>query len=158
MRSKRAELLVGCFIVLGVAAFVYLAIQVSGLGFSGKQDTYQVVARFDDIGGLTDRSKVTIAGVTVGNVASITYDKKLYMAKVTMNIDSDVDNIPEDSSAAILTSGLLGEKYIGITIGADDKVLKNGSEIFDTQSALVLENLISQFLFNKTSSSDEKKQ
>ncbi|SBS29972.1 putative phospholipid ABC transporter-binding protein MlaD [Marinomonas spartinae] len=157
MRSKRVELLVGCFIVLGVVAFVYLAIQVSGLAFTGKKDTYQVVAEFDDIGGLTDRSKVTIAGVTVGHVVSISYDKKLYMAKVTMAIDSDVNNIPVDSSIAILTSGLLGEKYLGITIGADEKVLKNGSQIYDTQSALVLENLISQFLFNKTSQSDSKK-
>ncbi|MBJ7553306.1 outer membrane lipid asymmetry maintenance protein MlaD [Marinomonas spartinae] len=157
MRSKRVELLVGCFIVLGIVAFVYLAIQVSGLAFTGKKDTYQVVAEFDDIGGLTDRAKVTIAGVTVGHVVSISYDKKLYMAKVTMAIDSDINNIPVDSSIAILTSGLLGEKYLGITIGADEKVLKNGSQIYDTQSALVLENLISQFLFNKTSQSDSKK-
>ncbi|MEL0613411.1 outer membrane lipid asymmetry maintenance protein MlaD [Marinomonas arenicola] len=155
MRSKRAELLVGCFIVLGLAAFVYLAVQVSGLGFASKKDTYQIVARFDDIGGLSDRAKVTIAGVTVGSVDSITYDKELYMAKVTMNIESDVHNIPDDSSIAILTSGLLGEKYLGISIGADDKMLKNGDEIHDTQSALVLENLISQFLFNKTSGSDK---
>ncbi|BFM48010.1 outer membrane lipid asymmetry maintenance protein MlaD [Marinomonas sp. THO17] len=148
MRSKRTELLVGCFIVLGVAAFVYLAVQVSGLGFSAQKDSYKIVARFDDIGGLTSRSKVTIAGVTVGSVESISFDKDLYMGLVTMNIDADVDNIPEDSSIAILTSGLLGEKYLGITIGADDKMLTEGGEIFDTQSALVLENLISQFLFN----------
>ncbi|MBJ7537719.1 outer membrane lipid asymmetry maintenance protein MlaD [Marinomonas transparens] len=153
MRSKRAELLVGCFIVLGVAALVYLAVQVSGLAFSSKKDTYQVVARFDDIAGLTSRAKVSIAGVAVGNVESITFDKDLYMALVTMNINSDVDNIPTDSSIAVLTSGLLGEKYLGFTIGAEEEVLKNGSEIYDTQSALVLENLISQFLFNSSSSS-----
>ncbi|WP_111638980.1 outer membrane lipid asymmetry maintenance protein MlaD [Marinomonas shanghaiensis] len=147
MRSKRAELLVGCFIVLGVAALVYLAVQVSGLAFSSKKDTYQVVARFDDIAGLTSRAKVSIAGVTVGSVESITFDKELYMALVTMNIHSDVNNIPTDSSIAVLTSGLLGEKYLGISIGADDEMLKNGSEIYDTQSALVLETLISQFLF-----------
>ena len=155
MRRKRAALLVGCFIVLGLAAFIYLALQVSGLNFDSKKDTYQVVARFDDIGGLNDRAKITIAGVTVGNVDSITYDKKLYMAKMTMNIDADVNNIPVDSSIAILTSGLLGEKYLGITIGADNKVLKNGDEIYDTQSALVVENLIGQLLFNKTSSLDK---
>ncbi|REG81774.1 outer membrane lipid asymmetry maintenance protein MlaD [Marinomonas pollencensis] len=155
MRSKRAELLVGCFIVLGLAAFVYLAVQVSGLGFSSQKDTYQIVARFDDIGGLSERAKVTIAGVTVGSVDSISYDKDLYMAKVTMNIESDVKNIPDDSSIAILTSGLLGEKYLGISIGAEDRMLQNGDEIHDTQSALVLENLISQFLFNKTSGSDK---
>ncbi|WP_394179750.1 outer membrane lipid asymmetry maintenance protein MlaD [Marinomonas posidonica] len=147
MRSKRTELLVGGFILLGVAAFVYLAVQVSGLAFSAQKDTYQIVARFDDIGGLTSRSKVTIAGVTVGTVESISFDKELYMGLVKMNINTDVDNIPTDSSIAILTSGLLGEKYLGITIGADEEVLQEGGEIFDTQSALVLENLISQFLF-----------
>lgn len=154
MRSKRTELLVGSFIVLGLAAFVYLAVQVSGLGFSSQKDTYQVVARFDDIAGLSNRAKVSIAGVTVGDVESITFDKELYMALVTMNIRADVDNIPTDSSVAILTSGLLGEKYLGITIGADDDVLVDGSEIYDTQSALVLETLISQFLF-KSGDSEE---
>jgi phospholipid/cholesterol/gamma-HCH transport system substrate-binding protein len=148
MRSKRAELLVGCFIVLGVAALVYLAVQVSGLAFSSKKDAYQVVARFDDIAGLTNRAKVSIAGVEVGSVESIVFDKKLFMALVTMNIHPDVNNIPTDSSIAVLTSGLLGEKYLGISIGADEEVLKNGSEMYDTQSALVLETLISQFLFN----------
>ncbi|PYF82983.1 MULTISPECIES: outer membrane lipid asymmetry maintenance protein MlaD [Marinomonas] len=147
MRSKRIELAVGAFIVVGIMAFVYLAVQVSGLAFSDKKDTYQIVARFDDIGGLSNRAKVTIAGVNVGSVESITFDKDLYMGLVTMNIDSDVDNIPTDSSVAILTSGLLGEKYLGISIGAEDEMLKDGGEIFDTQSALVLETLISQFLF-----------
>lgn len=148
MRSKRAELMVGCFIVLGIAALVYLAVQVSGLAFSSKKDTYQIVARFDDIAGLTSRAKVSIAGVAVGSVESITLDKELYMALVSININSDVDNIPVDSSVAVLTSGLLGEKYLGISIGAEDEMLKDGSEIYDTQSALVLETLISQFLFN----------
>ncbi|MGO2354529.1 MAG: outer membrane lipid asymmetry maintenance protein MlaD [Marinomonas foliarum] len=147
MRSKRIELFVGAFIVVGIMAFVYLAVQVSGLAFSDKKDTYQIVARFDDIGGLSNRAKVTIAGVNIGSVESITLDKDLYMGLVTMNIDSDVDNIPTDSSIAILTSGLLGEKYLGLSIGADDEMLTDGGEIFDTQSALVLETLISQFLF-----------
>ncbi|MBD5771707.1 outer membrane lipid asymmetry maintenance protein MlaD [Marinomonas colpomeniae] len=154
MRNKRTELFVGCFIVLGVLAFVYLAVQVSGLAFAGKKDTYQIMARFDDIGGLTSRAKVTIAGVAVGNVESISFDKELYMGLVKMNINSDVDNIPSDSSVAILTSGLLGEKYLGISIGAEDDMLTNGSELYDTQSALVLETLISQFLF-KSDDSEE---
>jgi len=135
MRNKRTELFVGCFIVLGILAFVYLAVQVSGLAFSGKKDTYQIVARFDDIGGLSNRAKVTIAGVAVGNVESISFDKELYMGLVKMNIVSDVNNIPTDSSVAILTSGLLGEKYLGISIGAEDDVLIEGDEIYDTQSA-----------------------
>ena len=147
MRSKRTELFVGSFILLGILAFVYLAVQVSGLAFTDKKDTYQIVARFDDIGGLSNRAKVTIAGVTIGSVESITLDKELYMGLVTMNIDSDVNNIPTDSSIAILTSGLLGEKYLGLSIGADDEMLTDGGEIFDTQSALVLDTLISQFLF-----------
>lgn len=148
MRSKRAEFLVGCFIVLSITALAFLAVQVSGLAFSSKKDTYQVVARFDDIAGLTNRAKVSIAGVTVGSVDSISFDKELYMALVTMNIRSDVDNIPQDSSLAVLTSGLLGEKYLGISIGASSDMLVAGDEIYDTQSALVLETLISQFLFN----------
>ncbi len=152
MRNKRTELFVGCFIVLGVLAFVYLAVQVSGLAFAGKKDSYQIMARFDDIGGLTSRAKVTIAGVAVGNVESISFDKELYMGLVKMNINSDVDNIPSDSSIAILTSGLLGEKYLGISIGAEDDMLTNGSELYDTQSALVLETLISQFLFKSDDS------
>ncbi|MCZ2723040.1 outer membrane lipid asymmetry maintenance protein MlaD [Marinomonas sp. 15G1-11] len=151
MRNKQVELLVGAFVVLGFIALAYLAIQVSGLAFSDKKDSYQIVARFDDIGGLSQRAKVSVAGVTIGSVESIALDKELYMALVTMNIDKDVDNLPVDSAAAILTSGLLGEKYIGISIGAEDTFLTSGDEIFDTQSALVLENLISQFLFNSTS-------
>lgn len=152
MRNKRTELFVGCFIVLGVLAFVYLAVQVSGLAFTGKKDTYQIMARFDDIGGLTSRAKVTIAGVAVGNVESISFDKELYMGLVKMNINSDVNNIPSDSSVAILTSGLLGEKYLGISIGAEEDMLTDGSELYDTQSALVLETLISQFLFKSDDS------
>lgn len=97
---------------------------------------------------------MTIAGVAVGDVESISFDKELYMALVTMNIRSDINNIPTDSSVAILTSGLLGEKYLGISIGADDEVLEDGSEIYDTQSSLVLENLISQFLFQSGDSEE----
>ncbi|MBM6549859.1 outer membrane lipid asymmetry maintenance protein MlaD [Marinomonas ostreistagni] len=149
MKDKRSSLLVGAFMLFGIAAFVYLAMQVSGLAFDDKSDGYTITARFDDIGGLTDRAKVTIAGVTVGQVDSIEYDQEYYMAKVDMTIYADVDNIPTDSSIAILTSGLIGEKYLGISIGAEEEVLQEGDEIFDTQSALVLENLIGQFLFSQ---------
>ncbi|MBJ7549551.1 outer membrane lipid asymmetry maintenance protein MlaD [Marinomonas ostreistagni] len=148
MKDAKANLLVGLFMLLGLAAFIYLAMQVSGLAFDEKSDGYTIQAHFDDIGGLTDRAKVTIAGVTVGQVQSIEYDKEFFMAKVTMSIDSTVDNIPTDSSLAILTSGLIGEKYLGISIGAEEDVLKDGDEIYDTQSALVLENLIGQFLMS----------
>ncbi|SBS27349.1 putative phospholipid ABC transporter-binding protein MlaD [Marinomonas aquimarina] len=148
MKDKKAGILVGLFMLLGVLAFVYLALQVSGLAFSNQAEGYEVEAYFDDIGGLTDRSKVTVAGVTVGHVQAIEYDTEYYMAKVTMSIYPDVNNIPTDSSVAILTSGLIGEKYLGISIGAEEEVLQDGDQIYDTQSALVLENLIGQFLMN----------
>ena len=151
MRNKQTELLVGMFIVFGFLALAYLAIQVSGLAFTDKKDVYQIKARFDDIGGLSERAKVTVAGVIIGSVKRIEFDKKLYMGVVTMDINSDVDNLPIDSSVAILTSGLLGEKYLGITVGAEEENLTQDGEIFDTQSALVLENLIGQFLFNSAS-------
>jgi phospholipid/cholesterol/gamma-HCH transport system substrate-binding protein len=150
MKSKQLELMVGLFVVLGFAALAYLAIQVSGLSGASSKDVYQIQARFDDIGGLTQRAKVSVAGVTVGEVESIVLDKELYMALVTFNIYADVQNIPVDSSLAILTNGLLGEKYVGVSIGAEDEYLTQGGEIYDTQSALVLENLISQFLFEST--------
>jgi len=155
MRSKQLELFVGLFVVLGFISLAYLAIQVSGLRTIGNNNTYQIQARFDDIGGLTERAKVSVAGVTVGEVDNIVLDKELYMALVTVNIHSDVTTIPTDSAAAILTNGLLGEKYIGISIGAEEEYLKNGDELYDTQSALVLENLISQFLFESTSGDNE---
>ena len=148
MKDNKAGVLVGLFMLLGVLAFIYLALQVSGLAFNKQAEGYRVEAYFDDIGGLTDRSKVTIAGVTVGQVESIEYDTKYYMAKVTMSIYPEVNNIPTDSSVAILTSGLIGEKYLGISIGAEEEVLKDGDQITDTQSALVLENLSGQFLMN----------
>lgn len=155
MKNKQLELFVGLFIVLGFASLAYLAIQVSGLGSIGKGNVYQIQARFEDIGGLTERAKVAIAGVTVGEVDSIVLDKELYMALVTLNINADMDVIPVDSAAAILTNGLLGEKYIGLSIGAEEEYLQAGDEITDTQSALVLETLISQFLFESTSGGDE---
>lgn len=148
MKDKKAGLLVGAFMLFGVLAFIYLALQVSGLAFDNRAEGYKIQAHFDDIGGLTERSKVTIAGVTVGHVESIEYDKEYYMARVSMTIYPEVDNIPTDSSIAILTSGLIGEKYLGISIGAEEDVLVEGGEIYDTQSALVLENLIGQFLMN----------
>lgn len=154
MKGKQLELLVGFFILLGFASLAYLAIQVSGLGSINK-DVYQIQARFDDIGGLTERAKVSVSGVTVGEVDSIVLDKEFYMALVTMNIYSDFQTIPTDTAAAILTNGLLGEKYIGLSIGAEEVYLTDGDEIVDTQSALVLESLISQFLFESTSGGDE---
>lgn len=149
MRMKSLELIVGAFLLLAFGALMFLAIQVSGLTSKMSQPSYHVYAMFQNVGGLTVRAKVTIAGVSVGRVESITLDKKTQLARVDMSINNTVNDISTDAVAAILTSGLLGEKYIGLTPGADDTVLKEGSRIEQTQSSLVLEDLISKFLFNK---------
>ncbi|MEH6576374.1 MAG: outer membrane lipid asymmetry maintenance protein MlaD [Amphritea sp.] len=149
MRIRGVELGVGIFMLAGCIALMLLALNVSGLSLSENQKSYKIYALFDNIGGLTARSKVTIAGVHIGQVTSITLDKDQLMARVEMEIHEDVDYLTLDSSAAILTAGLLGEKYIGITTGAEDEMLRNGDFIEDTQSALVLEELIGKFLFSK---------
>ncbi|EMH78218.1 mce, putative [Entamoeba histolytica HM-1:IMSS-B] len=115
---------------------------------SDHHDTYKVYAYFDNIAGLTVRSRVTMSGVTIGKVTAIDLDRNSYRGRVTMQIDKQVDNLPTDSIASILTAGLLGEKYIGISVGGDEQVLKEGSTIRDTQSSLVLEDLIGKFLLN----------
>ena len=112
-------------------------------------DTYSVYASFENVGGLVVRSKVSIAGVEVGQVAEISYDKDSYDARVRMEIDARVDNISVDSTASILTEGLLGGKYVGLSIGAEDEFLADGDEFTDTQSAIILEELIGQFLLNQ---------
>lgn len=149
MRIKSLELLVGAFLLLAFGALMFLAIQVSGLSGETSKESYRVHALFQNVGGLTERAKVTIAGVSVGRVESISLDAKTQQARVEMAINSDVNDISTDSVAAILTSGLLGEKYIGLTPGADETYLKEGSRIEQTQSSLVLEDLIGKFLFNK---------
>ena len=149
MNTRTLELAVGAFLVAGVAAFAFLAVQVSGLSFSAPADSYTVKARFENVAGLTVRARVTVGGVLVGRVTGITLDPDSYQAMVSMAIDGDVRELPTDSTAAILTSGLLGEKYIGLSLGADDTFLEDGGLIRDTQSALVLETLIGSFLSNK---------
>jgi len=149
MRIKSLELLVGTFLLAGLAALMFLALQVSGLTSEMSQPGYRVHALFQNVSGLTVRARVTIAGVTIGRVESVTLDPKTQLARVEMSIDSDIKDISTDSVAAILTAGLLGEKYIGLTPGADDTYLKEGSRIEQTQSSLVLEDLIGKFLFNK---------
>jgi phospholipid/cholesterol/gamma-HCH transport system substrate-binding protein len=111
-------------------------------------NTYKVYAHFENIAGLTVRSKVTMAGVTVGKVTAIDLDRNSYMGRVTMQLDDAVDNLPADSTASILTAGLLGEKYIGLSVGGEEEVLRDGGTIHDTQSSLVLEDLIGKFLLN----------
>jgi len=148
MRSKTLEVAVGLFMLAGFASLVVLALNVSGLTFSESKNSYTIYASFENIGGLTARSKVTVAGVAVGRVVDITLDKDEFSGIVEMAIESEYDQFTTDTTAAILTAGLLGEKYIGLISGADDEFLEEGDLILDTQSALVLEELIGQFLFN----------
>ena len=149
MNKKSTEILVGLFVVLGALALLFLALKAANLAsFSNGGDTYTVQARFDNIGGLKARAPVRSAGVSVGRVTSITLDAQTFQGVATMDIRKDIQ-FPKDSSAKILTAGLLGDQYIGIEPGGDTKNLANGDVITQTQSAVVLENLIGQFLFNK---------
>ncbi|TLX57407.1 outer membrane lipid asymmetry maintenance protein MlaD [Stutzerimonas nosocomialis] len=147
MRIRTLEMGVGLFLVAGLLALLLLSLRVSGLSVSGT-DTYKLYAYFDNIAGLTVRSRVTMAGVTIGKVTAIDLDRDSFTGRVTMEVSKDVDMLPMDSTASILTAGLLGEKYIGISVGGDDELLVDGSTIRDTQSSLVLEELIGKFLLN----------
>jgi phospholipid/cholesterol/gamma-HCH transport system substrate-binding protein len=149
MQQKSLDFWVGLFVLVGAAALVFLALKVGNMSSMAIGATYYpVVAKFDNIGGLKPRAPVKSAGVVVGRVADIRFDDKKYQAFVTLNLESNY-KFPKDTSAKILTSGLLGEQYIGIEAGGDTKNLASGDEIKMTQSAVVLENLISQFLYSK---------
>ena len=148
MNRSMIDLWVGVFVVVGFAALIFLALKVGNLASFSTDDTYQVQAKFANIGGLKVRGPVKSAGVVVGRVADIRFDTETYEAIVSMNLDSAYQ-FPRDTTAKILTSGLLGEQYIGIEPGAEEKLLAGGDTIRMTQSAVVLENLISQFLYNK---------
>ena len=149
MGKKGIETLVGFFVLLGIVGLLFLAMKAANLGsFAASSDTYSLTAKFDNIGGLKVRAPVRSAGVTVGRVASITLDPKSFQGVVRLDMQRSVQ-FPSDSSARILTSGLLGDQYVGLEAGAEEKVLVAGDVIKQTQSAVVLESLISQFLFNK---------
>ncbi len=149
MSTRTIETLVGGFVLLGLAALLFLALKAANLGnFNGGGDSYVLQARFDNIGGLKVRAPVRSAGVTVGRVTAISLDPSSFQGVVSMDIQGGM-KFPKDSSAKILTSGLLGDQYIGLEAGVDDKPLAAGATITQTQSALVLENLIGQFLFSK---------
>lgn len=148
MQSRSLEIGVGLFLLAGLLALLLLALRVSGLSATSSGDTYKLYANFDNISGLTVRAKVTMAGVTIGKVTAIDLDRDSYTGRVTMEIEKRVDNLPLDSTASIFTAGLLGEKYIGISVGGEEDLLTDGSTIHDTQSALVLEDLIGKFLMN----------
>ncbi|MES9941239.1 MAG: outer membrane lipid asymmetry maintenance protein MlaD [Candidatus Thiodiazotropha sp. 6PLUC2] len=149
MQTKQLEITVGFFMALGLVALFFLAMQVSNLASISANEGYKITARFDNIGGLKVRSPVSMAGVRVGRVAGITYDQSSFEAVVTLAIDPEFNQIPDDSIAKIYTSGLLGEQYIGLDPGGSLESLEQGSELMMTQSALVLEEIIGQFLFSK---------
>ena len=148
MERSRSDVWVGLFVLVGAAAMLFLALQSANLLSLSFQPTYPVVAKFDNIGGLKRQAAVKSAGVVVGRVDGIAFDDKSYQAFVTLALETQYV-FPKDSSLKILTSGLLGEQYIGIQAGADEKNLAGGDTITSTQSAVVLENLIGQFLFNR---------
>jgi phospholipid/cholesterol/gamma-HCH transport system substrate-binding protein len=147
VRTKIIEIGVGAFIFAAIVAALILALKVSGLSNMVSQDSYQISAVFDNIGDLKIRAPVTVSGVKIGQVMEIKLDPNTYKAIVTLAIDQKANNIPVDSSASILTQGLLGANYISLTPGFEESFLKNGDRIETTHSALILENLIGQMLF-----------
>ena len=148
MNRSTIDLWVGVFVVAGIAGLLFLALKVGNLASFSTTQTYQVQAKFANIGGLKPRGPVKSAGVVVGRVTDIRFDNESYEAIVTINLGSEYQ-FPRDTTAKILTSGILGEQYVGLEAGGDGVMLKNGDRLRLTQSAVVLENLISQFLFNK---------
>ncbi len=158
MQRKSLDVWVGLFVLLGALAVMFLALKAGNMSSMSLGPSYSLVARFDNIGGLKPRAPVKSAGVVVGRVESIGFDDKTFLAQVTLRIESRYA-FPKDSSAKILTSGLLGEQYIGLEPGGDTKNFAEGDRIKSTQSAIVLENLISQFLYSKAAdaSGEEKK-
>lgn len=148
MQKSRHDVWVGLFVLIGAAAVLFLALRAGNLLNLNFGETYAVVARFDNIGGLKPRAAVKSAGVVVGRVEAITFDSKTFQARVQLQLEKNVE-FPKDSIAKILTSGLLGEQYIGLEPGVDEKALVANDTIKQTQDAVVLENLISQFLYSK---------
>ena len=156
MSRKLLDLWVGFFVILGFAGLLFLALRVGNVSSANFAETYRLTAKFDNIGGLKVRGPVKSAGVVVGRVAEIRLDPGSYEAQVTLTIDSRY-RFPKDTFASILTAGLLGEQYIGLDAGGDEKMLKDGDVVGKTQSAVVLEKLISQFMFNKASEGSDAK-
>jgi phospholipid/cholesterol/gamma-HCH transport system substrate-binding protein len=154
MNRSAIDLWVGVFVVTGIAALLFLALKVGNLATFSNGQAYQVYAKFANIGGLKARAPIKSAGVVVGRVSSIRFDNESYEAIVEMNLDANYQ-FPRDTTAKILTSGILGEQYVGLEAGGDGVMLKSGDRLRLTQSAVVLENLISQFLFSKASESKE---
>ena len=156
MQRTTMDLWVGFFVMAGIGALLLLALKIGNLGTYSAADSYTLVGNFENIGGLKVRSPVKSAGVVVGRVTDIQLNTQTFDAAVTMNIDSRYQ-FPKDTFASILTAGLLGEQYIGLAAGGDEALLKSGDKIMKTNSAIVLEDMIGRFLFNKASEGDGEK-
>lgn len=150
-QTRSVEISTGLFVLFGMGALFFLTMQTTGGNDFSADDTYEVEARFTNVGSLRSRAPVSMAGVTIGRVTNVEFDPLALEAVVTFDIDSRYDQIPDDSDASILTSGLLGSQYIGLQPGGSDIYLEDGSEVLFTQSAIVLENLIGKFLVNRDS-------
>ncbi|MEI6660704.1 MAG: outer membrane lipid asymmetry maintenance protein MlaD [Comamonadaceae bacterium] len=157
MQRSKNDVWVGLFVLIGAVSILFLALQSANLLSLNFQATYSVTAKFDNVGGLKPKAAVRSAGVVVGRVEKIIFDDKTFQARVTLAMQQQYA-FPKDSSLKILTSGLLGEQYLGIEAGADEKILTAGDSLTNTQSAVVLENLISQFLYSKAADSTGKAQ
>ncbi|MBS0423608.1 MAG: outer membrane lipid asymmetry maintenance protein MlaD [Proteobacteria bacterium] len=155
MQRTTMDLWVGLFVVMGIAALMILSLKVGNLNVYNPSQSYVISGNFENIGGLKVRAPVKSAGVVVGRVTDIQFSTQTYDAVVTMNMDSRY-LFPKDTFASILTSGLLGEQYIGLAAGGDEAMLKDGDKIMKTNSAMVLEELIGRFLFNKAAEDDSK--
>lgn len=145
MAQRKSDLVVGLFMLAGIAALLFLALQVSGLTPKSSEDSYTLYANFNDAGGLAPRARVSMAGVTIGSIREISLNRETFQARVVIDVSASVDNIPADSAAVIRTSGLLGEQYIDVSVGGDMESLSDGDTFYSTQSAMNLERLISNF-------------
>jgi phospholipid/cholesterol/gamma-HCH transport system substrate-binding protein len=148
-KSRTIDISTGLFVLLGMTAILFLVTQITNREFSLGSDSYRLQAQFGNVGGLKPGAPVSMAGVTIGRVESIGYDMDLFKAVVTLRIDKRYDKIPNDSDAGILTAGLLGGQYVGITPGGSEENFKDGDRVEFVQDAIVLENLISKYLFNQ---------
>jgi phospholipid/cholesterol/gamma-HCH transport system substrate-binding protein len=156
MRPSRAiDVSTGLFVLLGFAAIAFLVTQITNREFSLRSDSYRLQAEFENVGGLKAGAPVSMAGVTIGRVESIGYDMDLFKAVATLRIDARYDRIPNDSDAGVLTAGLLGGQYVGITPGGSEEPFRDGDRVEFVQDAIVLENLISKYLFSQAGSRDD---
>ena len=146
MRMRTVEISVGTFVLAGILALIFLAVRVSGVNLTADRSSYNVLARFSDVSGLRERAKVTMAGVTIGSVTSISVDLEYGEAVVTMTLDGQAGKLPLDTGAQILTEGILGTRYVSLLPGADEEMLADGDYIENTQGALVLENLVGDLI------------